>query len=133
MPQVNHVGYEAPCTLDGVDYNCTEWKGTSTTTDVPTTNTSNYDAVDDKCYSDAIRGVSTFEGSVKFNFDSNNLPYPTLRDGKVINLAIFKFDLIGHQLSGKFLIKTFKVEPESLDGLVSVEISIRNKGKYSYA
>lgn len=133
MPtQVNHRGFECKALLDGVDLNVTKWDGTSTTTELTRTNTSHYDPVEDRCYKSVIGGVSSFEGSITFEYDSNNKPWPNLRDGEFVEIAQLKCDNTGSMISGRLFIKTLKVAPDSIDGLVTGELTFSSDGKITY-
>lgn len=134
MPtQVNHRGFECPVLLDGVDLHVTKWDGTSTTTELTRTNTSHYVPAEDRCYKSVIGGVTSFEGTINFEYDSNNKPWPNLRDGNFVELAELQCDNTGTKISCRIYIKTLKIAPDNIDGLVTGEITFSSDGKVTYA
>lgn len=127
-----HAGFEAPVLFDGVDYNVVKWDGTETTSEIDVTTTANYDPVSDRCYSDFIRGMTSFEGTITFIFDSTKKPWPNLRDGGYVNVLELHCDLTGSKISMKAFIRSLKVAPTEIAGRVEVEVGFRNKGLVTY-
>lgn len=126
-----HAGFEAVALVNGVDLNVVKWDGTSTTQEIDVTTTANYDAPSNKCYTDFIRGTTSFEGTLMAIFDDTKKPWPTLRDGSYIALEL-QCDKTGSKISMQAFVRSLKVAPTEISGRVEVEVGFRNKGTVTY-
>jgi hypothetical protein len=132
MPtQLNHAGFECPLVANGVDRHVTSWELTVNNAPIEVTNTSDYNATDDRCYTRKIRGKTSGSGSWKEFFDTNQKPWPGFRDGSSFNV-VANCDLTGSTITFPVILTSLKCAPTALDGVVEVDVNFDLNGRPVY-
>lgn len=130
MPQQYHTGGEGIALLDGVDYNVTDADATVNQTHAETTNTSDYVAADRAVYKNQILAGRQATGTLKFGFDSNNVPWDALNNPAGVPVVI-NFASTGATLTGSVDFSNYAVNKNGMEGKVEVSCSYMTKGPYT--
>jgi hypothetical protein len=131
VTQSLHTGGEGNVIAGGVDYCITGWDLTETVTTQDVSSTCNYDPGDAYMYSDIIGTMRGAKGSFKFNFDSDNNPFPNIRPGAIVTLKVYgSYEGVNFNFP-KVLIIEMPLANQGMENIITVSCNWQSKGRYT--